>query len=307
MGCSYAQSRRVQIGVVYPQTELPPEPGVVRAYIQAVEELGYQHILTYDHVLGADPAYYHAWAGPYDVATTFHEPLVFYGFLAAITRLQLATGVLIAPQRQTALLAKQAAEVDILTEGRFRLGVGVGWNAVEYEALGQDFTTRGRREEEQITLLRRLWTEPTVIHQDRFDRITAAGLAPLPVQRPIPIWLGGKSTATYRRIGKLADGWFPQIDVGPELDAARAVIAHAAAEAGRDVQALGLERVLTWDSDGVAGIIRRAEQWRTAGATHISLNTMGAGRTNVDAHLMLLEAAADVLMRTRQPSAAGEV
>jgi probable F420-dependent oxidoreductase len=297
MGSRHDRFRDVQIGVVYPQTELPPDPGVVRTYIHAVEELGYQHILTYDHVLGADPEFYRDWRGPYDVATTFHEPLVFYGFVAAITRMQLVTGILIAPQRQTALLAKQAAEVDILTGGRFRLGIGVGWNAVEYEALGQDFTTRGRRQEEQIILMRRLWTEPTVIHHGRFDRVVGAGLAPLPVQRPIPIWLGGKSTAAYRRIGRLADGWFPQVDVGPELDTARTLIAQAAAEAGRELHGLGLERVLTWGSDGVEGIARRADEWQNSGATHLALNTMGMRTTSVDAHLELLVTAAEALIR----------
>ena len=205
----------MQIGVVYPQTELPTDPGTVRAYAQKVEELGYGHILAYDHVLGADPTAHPGWSGPYDIGTTFHEPLVLYGYLAAVTSLELVTGVIISPQRQTALLAKQAAEVDILAEGRFRLGLGVGWNAVEYEALGQGFTTRGQREEEQVGLLRRLWTERAVTHEGRFDRVSGAGLAPLPVQRPIPIWLGGQSTVAYRRIGRLADGWFPQVPPGP--------------------------------------------------------------------------------------------
>ena len=172
----------MQIGVVYPQTELPADPGAVRAYVEAVEDLGYCHVLAYDHVVGADPAAYPGWSGPYDIDTTFHEPLVF-GFLAGLSALELVTGIIIAPQRQTALLAKQAAEVDILTEGKFRLGLGIGWNWVEYEALGQDFATRGRREEEQVALLRTLWTERSVSYQGRFDKVTGAGLAPRPVQR----------------------------------------------------------------------------------------------------------------------------
>ena len=135
----------VQIGVIFPQTEIGPDAGAVRAYAQRVEELGFAHILAYDHVLGADPAVYPDWSGPYDLHTTFHEPMVMFGYLAAVTRLELVTGIIILPQRQTALVAKQAAELDLLTEGRFRLGVGLGWNAVEYEALGKDFTNRGRR------------------------------------------------------------------------------------------------------------------------------------------------------------------
>ena len=156
--------------------------------------------------------------------TTFHEPFVLFGYLAAITSLELVTGIIILPQRQTALVAKQAAEVDLLTNGQFRLGVGLGWNAVEYEALGKDFTNRGARMDEQIELLRRLWTEATVTFDGEFERVTGAGLAPLPVQRPIPIWIGGSSTRAYQRIGRLADGWFPMTPPGPKLDEARSIV-----------------------------------------------------------------------------------
>ena len=289
----------MQIGVVYPQTELPTDPGTVRAYAQKVEELGYGHILAYDHVLGADPTAHPGWSGPYDIGTTFHEPLVLYGYLAAVTSLELVTGIIISPQRQTALLAKQAAEVDILAEGRFRLGLGVGWNAVEYEALGQGFTTRGQREEEQVGLLRRLWTERAVTHEGRFDRVSGAGLAPLPVQRPIPIWLGGQSPVAYRRIGRLADGWFPQVPPGPELDAAREVIVTAATAAGRDPSALGMEGQINYGSGAAEGLVEQAQRWRDAGATHMSVNTMGSGLSGVDAHLGALALAAEALQLPR--------
>jgi probable F420-dependent oxidoreductase len=289
----------MQIGVVYPQTELPTDPGTVRTYVQKVEELGYRHILAYDHVLGADPAVYPDWRGPYDIDTTFHEPLVLYGYLAAITTLELVTGIIIAPQRQTALLAKQAAEVDILTEGHFRLGLGIGWNTVEYDALRQDFTTRGQREEEQIGLLRRLWTERTVTYEGRFDRVTGAGLAPLPVQRPIPIWLGAQSPAAYRRIGRLADGWFPQVAPGPKLDDARAVIVEAATEAGRDLAALGMEGRISQGTGGADDLVKQSQGWRDAGATHLAVNTMGSGLSGVDAHLEALTRAADALQLAR--------
>src|ERR1039458_6097950 len=189
----------MQIGVVFPQTEIGPDVGALRAYALRVEELGYAHLLAYDHVLGADPRVHQGWEGPYDVSTTFHEPFVLYGYLAAITSLELVTGIIILPQRQTALVAKQAAEVDILTGGRFRLGVGLGWNAVEYEALGMDFSTRGRRIDEQVALLRRLWTERTVTHQGSYEKVTGAGLAPPPRQRPIPIWFGAQSETALRR------------------------------------------------------------------------------------------------------------
>jgi probable F420-dependent oxidoreductase len=284
----------MQIGVVFPQTEIGPDAAAVRGYAQRAEELGYRHLLAYDHVLGADPAVHEGWSGPYDVTTTFHEPLVMFGYLAAVTSLELVTGIIILPQRQTALVAKQAAEVDLLSGGRFRLGVGLGWNQVEYEALGQDFTTRGRRLEEQVTLMRRLWTERSLSYAGRFDRVTGAGLAPLPVQRPIPVWFGGQSEPAYRRIGRLADGWFPQVRPGPELDKARAAVAAAAAEAGRDPAQIGLEGRVSWRGDP-GQLAEAAEQWRQAGATHVSVNTMGAGLATLDAHLAALAAAAGAL------------
>ena len=219
----------MRIGVVFPQTELGGDVGAVRAYGEGVEALGFTHLLAYDHVVGADPQVHEGWAGPYDVSTTFHEPFVLFGYLAAVTTIELVTGIIILPQRQTVLVAKQAAEVDLLTGGRFRLGVGLGWNEVEYQALGKDFGDRGRRMSEQIPLLRRLWTERSVTSEGADERIRGAGLAPLPVQRPIPVWIGAASEPAYRRVGRLADGWFPQVRPGADLDAARAVIATAAA------------------------------------------------------------------------------
>ncbi|MGH3489331.1 MAG: LLM class F420-dependent oxidoreductase, partial [Actinopolymorphaceae bacterium] len=205
----------MRIGVVFPQTSIGADRGAIRTYAQAVEELGYTHLLAFDHVLGADPAQHPGWSGPYTHVSTFHEPFVLFGFLAGISSLELVTGVIVLPQRQTALVAKQAAEVDILTDGRSRLGVGIGWNTVEYEALGEDFHTRGRRMEEQIEVMRRLWTEPVLTFEGRDHRITAAGIAPLPVQRPVPIWLGAQSAPrSLRRAGRLGDGWMPQFQPG---------------------------------------------------------------------------------------------
>jgi probable F420-dependent oxidoreductase len=284
----------MHIGVVFPQTELGGDVGAVRAYALRVEELGYRHVLAYDHVVGADPAVHAPWQGPYDVTTTFHEPFVLFGYMAGITELEMVTGIIILPQRQTALVAKQAAEVDLLTGGRFRLGIGLGWNAVEYEALGQDFTTRGRRVEEQVDLLRRLWTERSVTFEGSFDRVTGAGLAPLPVQRPIPVWFGAQSERAYRRIGRLADGWFPQVRPGAELDEARRVVEQAAVEAGRDPALLGMEGRVTW-RDSQEKLAEHAASWRDAGASHLSVNTMGSGLRTVDEHLAALEAAAEVL------------
>jgi probable F420-dependent oxidoreductase len=285
----------MQIGAVFPQTEIGADVGAVRAYAERVQELGFAHILAYDHVVGADPTVHSPWRGPYDISTTFHEPLVLFGYLAAVTSVELVTGVIILPQRQTALVAKQAAEVDLLTGGKFRFGIGVGWNAVEYEALGKNFGDRGKREEEQMALLRALWTDRSVTFNGEFETVTGAGIAPMPVQQPIPIWLGGSSPAAYRRAGKLADGWFPQVVPGAKLDDARAVVDAAAKEAGRDPADIGMEGRVSWGEGGVATLMEHIERWRGTGASHLSINTMGAGFGSVDAHLTALADAAGAL------------
>jgi probable F420-dependent oxidoreductase len=284
----------MRIGVVFPQTELGGDVAAVRAYGEAVEELGYAHVLAYDHVVGADPAVHEGWAGPYDIATTFHEPFVLFGYLAAVTSLELVTGVIILPQRQTVLVAKQAAEVDLLSEGRFRLGVGLGWNPVEYEALGQQFHERGRRLSEQIGLLRALFSERSVTFEGAYDRITAAGLAPRPRQQPIPLWIGGSSDPAYRRIGRLADGWFPQVRPGDDLDHALDLIRSAAREAGRDPATIGMEGRAAWSPDDPDRFVRQVERWRAAGATHLSIDTMRAGLATVEDHVAALARASDL-------------
>lgn len=285
----------MRVGVTFPQTELGGDAGAVREYAERVEELGFDHILVYDHVVGADPAVHKGWNGPYDVRTTFHEPFVMYGYLAAVTRsLELVTGVIILPQRQTTLVAKQAAEVDLLSGGRFRLGIGVGWNAVEYEALGEDFGNRGKRSAEQIELLRRFWTEQSVSFDGVFHTVTGAGIAPLPVQRPIPVWVGAASPPGYQRAGRLADGWFPMMGPGPALDDARAVVESAAVEAGRDPAAIGMEGRVDWRGDSGAAANGLAA-WADAGASHVSVNTMGAGLKTVDEHLAVLAQVAESL------------
>ena len=278
----------MRVGVTFPQTELGGDPGAVRAYGERVEELGFSHILVYDHVVGADPAVHEGWNGPYDVHTTFHEPFVMFGYLAGVTRaLELVTGVIILPQRQATLVAKQAAEVDLLSDGRFRLGIGVGWNAVEYEALGEDFGNRGKRSAEQIELLRRLWTEQSVTFAGDFHTVTGAGIPPLPVQRPIPVWVGAASPPGYKRAGRLADGWFPMMTPGPALVEARTIVETAARDAGRDPATIGMEGRVDWRGDGDA-VADQLTQWEKSGATHVSVNTMGAGLKTVDDHLTAL-------------------
>jgi probable F420-dependent oxidoreductase len=283
----------VNIGVVFPQTEIGADRGAIRSYAQRVEELGFSHVLAYDHVLGADPAVHAPWTGPYDVDTTFHEPFVLFGYLAGFTSLELVTGIIILPQRQTALVAKQATEVDLLTGGRFRLGIGLGWNAVEYDALGKSFADRGRRMDEQVELMRRLWTERAVTFAGTYETVTAAGLAPLPVQRPIPVWFGAQSARAYVRVGRLADGWFPQMPPGSRLDEARLVIAAAAEEAGRDPATIAMEGRVSWG--GADRLVDHVGRWRAAGASHVSINTMGAGLGSVDGHLDALAQAAEAL------------
>src|SRR6201996_5865267 len=212
----------MKIGAIFPQLDIAADIGAIREYGHALDESGFDHLLAFDHVVGADPAVHIGWNGFYDLHTTFHEPLVMFGYLAAVTTtLELVTGIIILPQRQTVLVAKQAAEVDLLSGGRLRLGVGLGWNAVEYGALGEDFSTRGKRSDEQVELMRKLWTEPSVTFNGRYHQVTGAGIAPLPIQRPIPVWFGAASPRAFRRAGRLGDGWFPMVGPGPKLEEAR--------------------------------------------------------------------------------------
>lgn len=279
----------MQLGVVFPQTESGIDPTALRDYVQAVEQLGYNHLAIYDHVLGADPGNRPGWRGPYTHKSLFHEPLVFFGYLAALTqRLELVTSIIILPQRQTALLAKQAAEVDVLTRGRLRLGVGIGWNNVEYEALGVDFHTRGRRAEEQVALLRALWTQEVVTFEGRWHRITEAGINPLPVQRPIPIWMGGSAEAVLQRVARLADGWFPQLRPDDNARAALERLRGYAREAGRDPSSIGIEARITLATGTPDDWAKSLAAWRDLGATHVSLNTMGGGFTSLDQHVEAL-------------------
>jgi probable F420-dependent oxidoreductase len=286
----------MEIGVVFPQTELGGDRGAVRAYGQAVADLGYTHLAAYDHVLGADTAVHGDIGGPYDVHDTFHEPLLLFAYLAGFTELRFVTSILIGPQRQTALLAKQAAELDIVSGGTFRLGLGIGWNRVEYEALGYSFADRGAFLEEQVSVLRQLWTQESVTVDSRFHHITAAGLAPRPVQRPIPIWIGAFAPAALRRVGRLADGWFPMVRPGNGLDEALEIVAQGAREVGRDPSTIAFEGRVDYNAGGPERVAAHAARWREAGASHGSVNTMRAGLDGVDAHIAALTAVAAVVL-----------
>ena len=286
----------MQIGAVYPQTELRGDPARFDGSGRAVEDLGFDHLLAYDHVLGA----VHAGrtpplTGPYTERDPFHDPFVMFAYLAAITeRIGFATGVLVLPQRQTALVARQAADVDLLSGGRLRLGVGVGWNYVEYEALGQDFRTRGARQEEQIELLRRLFTEPVVDFSGRFDRVDRAALVPKPA-RPIPIWLGGSGEAAFDRAARLADGFifFGTGGIDHAVDAWRR-LRDRLGGLGRSVEDFGADYVAL-PRGGVGDLPAQVDAWREAGGTHVSVATMGLGLDSAEGHIDYLASVADTL------------
>ena len=276
----------MKLGAVFPQTEIGADPARVSAFGAGVAELGFDHLMAYDHVLGADRERHQHLVGPYRAEHMFHEILVTFGYLAAVAPgLELVTGVIIAPQRQTALLAKQAAEIDILTGGRFRCGLGIGWNDVEYEALGMDFTNRGRRFDEQIELLRKFWTEPVFDFEGRWHKVTAAGINPLPVQRPIPIWIGGSAPPALKRAALYADGIFPQRPLEGGWEATLEQIRAWMREAGRDPAELGIDQRISIADGGPDDWRAAAKEWLDLGATHITLVTMGAGFETPDQHL----------------------
>jgi probable F420-dependent oxidoreductase len=276
----------MQLGVIFPQTEIGADPKAVRDFVQAAEDMGYAHLIVFDHVLGADTRHHTNWQGPYTKDDMFHEPFVLYGYLAAITqRLELVTAVIILGQRQTALVAKQAAEVDVLSGGRLRLGVGIGWNAVEYEALNENFHDRGKRSEEQLEVLRALWTQDNVDFHGRWHHITHASINPLPVQRPIPLWLGGRAEAVVERVGRLADGWFPQFPPDEQGRATLERMRGYARAAGRNPATIGVEGRISLANDPPGTWSKLAEDWSALGATHLSVNTMRAGLTTPSAHI----------------------
>ena len=274
----------MQIGVVFPQSEIGNDPSVIRDYAQAAESLGYSHLLVYDHVLGAHPDREPRLTGPYTHETSFHEPFVLLGYLAGQTKtLGLVTGIIILPQRQTALVAKQAAEVDILSSGRLRLGVGTGWNYVEYDALNEDFHNRGQRQEEQVELLRKLWSEPLLDYTGRWHRIDRASIKPLP-GRSIPIWFGGSDERVLKRAARLGDGMIPQF--APN-DAGRATLARLdayLAENGRDRSSFGIEAQVSLAA-GPEKWAAHAQSWREFGANYICVRTMNADLRSPQDHI----------------------
>ena len=295
----------MQVGVIFPQLDIGAEPGPVRDYAQGVEGLGFTHITVFDQVVGLDRRQFARWPYVHDHEDLFHEVFVLFGFLAGLTsRIGLATGVLVLPQRQTALVAKQAAEVDVLSGGRLRLGIGVGIKPEEFEALEIAYPRRGRRCEEQMALMRALWTKELVDFEGEWHRVRHGGINPLPVQRPIPIWIGGHSPPVLDRIARSASGWMPNFEPDEEGAAIVARLHERARVHGRDPADIGFEPTVNvlgrtpeqWREDALA--------WRALGATHLSANTMqeewdeaagmwskaaGERIERVDDHLALLE------------------
>lgn len=287
----------MNIGVVFPQTEIGNDPAAIRDYAQTAEGLGFTHVLAYDHVLGANPDRPGGWSGPYTHLTPFHEVFVLFGYLAGITqRIGLAAGILILPQRQTALVAKQAASLDVLSGGRLRLGVGLGWNQVEYAALNENFHNRGKRIEEQVALLRRLWTEPLVDFKGNWHTVPDAGINPLPVQRPIPVWFGGSAEAALRRIARLADGWITLGRSAAEARPALALFDRFLEQAGRSRSEIGVESRISCGAGDPKAWETAMHDWQAAGATHLSFNTMGSGFKTPQDHILAIRKFAHVAL-----------
>ncbi|RIK39720.1 MAG: LLM class F420-dependent oxidoreductase [Chloroflexi bacterium] len=289
----------MQIGAVFPQTEFGNDPAAIRDYAQTIEGMGYSHVLAYDHVLGANPNRPGGWQGrPYTHQSPFHEPFVLFSFMAAVTtKLGFATGIIILPQRQTALVAKQAATLDVLSGGRLRLGIGIGWNEVEYISLNENFHNRGKRVEEQVDLLQKLWTQELVTYEGRWHTIPDAGINPLPVQRPIPIWFGGHAEAVMRRIARSGAGWMPNFRTVADAQPALEILDRYLAEAGRSRAEIGIEPRVSYGDGNVERWRKLIAEWQAVGATHLTVNTMGAGFARPAQHIEALRHFAQEIMQ----------
>lgn len=276
----------MKFGVVFPHHEIGTDPGAIKAYAQAAEqELQADHMLIYDHVLGADPNRPGGFTGPYDKDVAFHEPFTVFAFMAAVTsEIEFATSVLVLPQRQTALVAKQAAELAILSDYRFRMGIGSGWNDVEFEALDVPFEHRGSRQAEQVELMRRLWTEDVVDFKGKFHTVTLAGILPRPEQR-IQVWFGGIAPPLLRRCAKLGDGWFPLGTPNEESAKALEVMRTAREAAGKTWSSFGIQAQAQYRGGNPERWQRHAKRWSSLGCTHLAIATHNAGNTSVQEHI----------------------
>lgn len=275
----------MKIGCVFPHNEIGNDPEDIKAFAIGAEELGCDHMLIYDHVLGADPDRPGGFRGPYDKDVAFHEPMVTFAFMAAVTStIEFATTVLISPQRQTVLIAKQAAELAILSNNRFRMGIGTGWNDIEYEALNEDFTNRGRRQAEQVKLMRELWSSDSLNYTGKYHRVTKASIKPRPTQ-PVPIWFGGGAPVVLKRCARLGDGWMPLMGANDAARAAMTTIRETREAAGISMAGFGVQAQAQYDGGTVERWKKHHDNWQEIGATHLAIATHNAGDTNVQGHL----------------------
>ena len=279
-----------RIGVVYPQTEYSSDPASIRDYAQTADGLGYSHIIAYDHVVGANPNRPGGWQGVYNSETPFMEPFLLFSYMATLThRIGFAPGIIILPQRQTVLVAKQAATLDVLTGGRLRLGVGIGWNELEYEALNEDFHNRGRRVEEQVQVLRLLWTQPLVTFKGQWHSIPDVGLKPMPIQKPIPIWFGGQAELALERMARVADGWMTNYRTAADAKAAIETIERGLAQANRQRSSFSIEARISYGDGNPDTWHSAMQQWQMVGVDYFSVNTMGCGFTTPAEHMAALQ------------------
>ena len=279
----------MKIGVIFPQTEIGNNPEDIKLYGKTVESIGFSHILAYEHVVGANLKNRPDWSGVYNINNPFHEPFVLFSFLSSITnRIKFLTGVIILPQRQAVLVAKQAASLDVLSNGRLELGIGIGWNNLEYEALGMNFKNRGKRCEEQIEVLKKLWSSKSVDYKGKYHSIPDVGINHMP-KRPIPIWIGGGAEVVLRRTARLADGWLAQIQ--PDQTGMEKIkrFREYISEYGRDQNKIGINGTLIIKNRNKSQLQDQIQKWTELGATQISINTMGLGLESVSEHLSILE------------------
>lgn len=286
----------MKIGIIFPQTEFGADPAAIRDFAQTADDLGFSHISAYDHVLGANPNRPGGWKGVYTFEDPFHEPMALFSFMAAVTeRVSFLTSAIALPQRQTVLAAKQAATLDVLSGGRLRLGIGLGWNQVEFTALGENFQNRGRRIEEQVELMRSLWTQPLIEFSGQWHEVPDAGINPLPVQRPIPIWFGGRADAALRRIARLGNGWIPNLrtieNTLPHLEKLQKYLS----EAGRSDEDFGIEASIHYREGDPERLSELLRNWSDNGATHIGLNTMHSRLRGPDDHMGAMRAFASAI------------
>jgi probable F420-dependent oxidoreductase len=288
----------MEIGVAFPQVEIGTDPIVIRDFAQAVEGMGFKHLSCIDHILGARVPNDVPWSPNYTRDRQFHEPLVLFGFLAAVTRsIRMATAILILPQRQTALVAKQAAEVDVLSQGRLTLGMGIGWNEVEFVAQNETFKNRARRMEEQFEVLRMLWTNELVTFKGKYHEINDAGINPLPVQQPIPLWIGAFQDVAIQRACRIADGWFTRPWMRPD-DEGKATLAQVdawLAEHGRDRSTFAINAVTMAKNGSVNQWVDETEGWRNMGVSHCTFRTIDAPYETIDQHIAACRTYADAI------------